>query len=743
MVGILARVESAAQPISNPTGEWLTNAQQVLSLGLDAARKSAHRARITGVITYVLGDVPRFCVQDSTGGLVVLYTNSDLRPAPWQTVEIESAAGAGLLVPMLVDAAVRITGTAPAPKPVVTTAARLTAGEHFGEWVSLEGVIRDVAWNGRRRILFISSGGLRFHALADPCGDEPLPVSWIDARVEVRGVCWTDVDREGKPLGFTLYMPGTNWVRFLEKRERPVFHEPAIDPGSSSRIRQQSDDRIKIAGVVSFHGPDGTVYMRSGTTALEARPLAPLVRMSPKGRYLDRPPQPSLKPGTQVEVIGAPMAASHAAMLQDAEVRVIGTTSPPMARLANARDLLSGERDRELVELDARVLARAANGNLVLQASGTSFEGIPAHESIIPADLKQDDLVRIAGICVVPNNALPLARSFRLLVRDASDLQISGHWSAWRSTEAARAGGIVVALGIGALTVIWILRRQVAERTAALALSNHSLRLEVEQRERAQTDLARALEAEKELSRLRSRFVSMVSHEFRTPLGIIMSASDILRKYSDRLPPERRVEHLQEIANAARLMGGLMEQVLVLGRVESGRISYHSNALDLAALSRKIADEQIAASGGRCSLAFSCVNINEPAQGDEGLLRHILANLLSNAVKYSPDSCAVELTVARAGTEAVFTIRDHGIGIPAADRAHLFTAFHRGSNVGEAPGTGLGLLIVQRCVELHGGRIRFETEEGSGTTFTVTLPLFAGPPETPKRQPDLSPQPRS
>lgn len=124
------------------------------------------------------------------------------------------------------------------------------------------------------------------------------------------------------------------------------------------------------------------------------------------------------------------------------------------------------------------------------------------------------------------------------------------------------------------------------------------------------------------------------------------------------------------------------------------------------------------------------------ATGDESLLRHIFANLLANSVKYSPEGSEVHFNVGREGGYAVCRVVDQGCGIPPADQKRLFQAFHRGSNVGQIPGTGLGLLIVQRCVNLHGGEIQFASAEGKGTTFTVRLPLF---PPTPT--PTLTPVP--
>src|SRR5439155_9287191 len=141
---------------------------------------------------------------------------------------------------------------------------------------------------------------------------------------------------------------------------------------------------------------------------------------------------------------------------------------------------------------------------------------------------------------------------------------------------------------------------------------------------------------------------------------------------------------------------------------------------------RKLADETLATTHRRCTVQLQTTPDLDGARGDEGLLRHTLSNLLSNAVKYSADGSPVELLVQREGTDAVFIVRDRGIGIPEAEQARLFEAFHRAANAVQVPGTGLVLLIANRCVELHGCSITFESRVGTGTTFTVRLPLFAG-----------------
>lgn len=246
---------------------------------------------------------------------------------------------------------------------------------------------------------------------------------------------------------------------------------------------------------------------------------------------------------------------------------------------------------------------------------------------------------------------------------------------------------------------------------------------DISQRKRAEAELKRALEHERELSQLKSNFVSMVSHEFRTPLGIIQSSAEILDDYLDQLEPGERREQLHSIIKNARRMAGLMEEVLVLGRLDAGRMQFQPAPLDISALCRRLVDEVHSVTDGQCPIEFFTAGLPEEAQGDERLIRHILLNLLTNAVKYSDAGQQVGLQVRVCESCLEFTVEDRGIGMPADEQARLFEAFHRGSNVGQRPGTGLGLVIVKRCVELHGGTIHFQSHVGAGTTVRVSLPV--------------------
>jgi PAS domain S-box-containing protein len=248
--------------------------------------------------------------------------------------------------------------------------------------------------------------------------------------------------------------------------------------------------------------------------------------------------------------------------------------------------------------------------------------------------------------------------------------------------------------------------------------------VDISQRKQAEAELHRTLAREMELSQLKSNFVSMVSHEFRTPLGIIQSSAELLRDFYQKMQPDERSEQLESITRNTRRMAGMMEEILILSRLDAGKLEFQPGALDLNVFCRRLVDEVLSATNRRCVIELSLNSVPSEANADERLLGHIFTNLLSNAVKYSEPGATVRFGVERDGSDAVCTVRDQGIGISEDDQRHLFKAFHRGGNVGTRPGTGLGLLMVKRCVELHRGSVRLASQLGEGTTVTVKLPVF-------------------
>lgn len=281
---------------------------------------------------------------------------------------------------------------------------------------------------------------------------------------------------------------------------------------------------------------------------------------------------------------------------------------------------------------------------------------------------------------------------------------------------------ILVTAGFSIATLLALLAWVQARQRRVLA---DEVKVRTAELAKAHDDLRDSLEIERELFRMKSQFVNTVSHEFRTPLGVILSSADILGHYLDRLPAEQRSQHIQDIHDSSLHMSRMLEQVLSLGGLEAGKLACNTKPLDLASLLQRITDENRSANGG--NVILSVEGSLTGAAADESLLRHILLNLLSNARKYSPEGALIEFIARRDDHDVVLTVRDHGIGIPQEDLPDIFEAFTRASNVAEAPGTGLGLAIVQRCVTLHGGNIRLDSLLGEGTTITVRLPVFEIP----------------
>lgn len=257
---------------------------------------------------------------------------------------------------------------------------------------------------------------------------------------------------------------------------------------------------------------------------------------------------------------------------------------------------------------------------------------------------------------------------------------------------------------------------------AGVAYAVCGISTDITKRKHAEEGIRKALEKEKELGELKSRFITTTSHEFRTPLATILSSTDLLKRYSHKFGEDKKLDYFQQIQVAVNHMTSLLSNVLLIGDAEAGNLEFQPTTLNLIQFCHDLVEEiQLTASNHIITFCTQEQSIN--ACLDEKLLRQILNNLLSNAIKYSPQGSTVHFELVCQQGEAIFRIQDHGIGIPIADQAQLFNSFHRASNVGTISGTGLGLAIVKKSVDLHGGNIKVSSEVGVGTTFTVTLPV--------------------
>ncbi len=242
----------------------------------------------------------------------------------------------------------------------------------------------------------------------------------------------------------------------------------------------------------------------------------------------------------------------------------------------------------------------------------------------------------------------------------------------------------------------------------------------------AEEELRSALQQERELNDLKSRFVSMVSHEFRTPLATILSSMELIERYGQKKSEaneEKIKTHYVRIRDGIDRMNGLLDDVLMIGRAEAGRLDFIPEELEIKTLCEQLLDElNSLVARHQQRIEFHSAPDVGTAPVDAKLLRHILTNLITNGAKYSPPNSAVILSVRRDDTSIIFEVKDSGIGIPEEDMPGLFQSFHRAGNVGNIPGTGLGLTIVKRCIDFHNGTVSVNSVVNVGTTFTVKIP---------------------
>jgi PAS domain S-box-containing protein len=239
--------------------------------------------------------------------------------------------------------------------------------------------------------------------------------------------------------------------------------------------------------------------------------------------------------------------------------------------------------------------------------------------------------------------------------------------------------------------------------------------------EASKEELTISLEKEKEVNDLKSRFVSMASHEFRTPLSTILSSISLLAKYITTEDQPKRDKHIDRIKSSVKTLTDILNEFLSLGKIEEGKVEVKADTFDLTEFINDIINEMNVLLKPAQSLQYH--HTGSPFTfSDSNLLKHVVVNLISNAIKFSPEKSIIQINSKIEDDNTIVEICDQGIGIPKSDQVHLFERFFRATNVTNIQGTGLGLHIVGRYVELLNGTISYNSELEKGSTFTITYP---------------------
>jgi len=260
---------------------------------------------------------------------------------------------------------------------------------------------------------------------------------------------------------------------------------------------------------------------------------------------------------------------------------------------------------------------------------------------------------------------------------------------------------------------------------------------DITERKQLEAYLRQSLENEKEINYLKSRFLTMVSHEFRTPLATILSSADLLEFYIEQLQKENALNHVERLQSAAEYMTQMLNDVLLMEDAKTGNLNFNPVWLDLCEFSKEFVKNlkfyinrtKVIAQNKKHQIDV-LINLNNNLEKphiyglfDKDLMKQILNHLLWNAIKYSPQGGVILLEIdATDDEEIILQVKDRGIGIPTAEQTQIFEMFYRGNNIENIPGSGLGLSIVKSCVYLHGGDMSVQSTVGVGSTFTVKLP---------------------
>jgi PAS domain S-box-containing protein len=266
------------------------------------------------------------------------------------------------------------------------------------------------------------------------------------------------------------------------------------------------------------------------------------------------------------------------------------------------------------------------------------------------------------------------------------------------------------------------LEQKVQTRTEALNSSVAKLEAEVKERKKAEEEARKALEKERELNELKTKFVSIASHEFRTPLSTVLSSASLIQQYKDKGDIDKLDKHVQRIKSSVNHLTLILNDFLSLGKLDEGKVEVNSESIDVNHFLQEIREEVQSFLKDGQRMAVHVDPGLTSIVSDSRILRNIMFNLISNASKYSEPGKLIEVHCSRANGKIIFDVKDQGIGIPKEDHKHLFDRFFRASNAGQIQGTGLGLNIVKRYVDLLNGQIFFTSEYGKGSTFTVKIP---------------------